>query len=110
MVERTVVSELDLIAQAKLDLSVHYQQFPLVLNDCRSVDFHFNKKHLVYNFLPMWVVKAKGQTYYVSNVTANCPWATKETPNSPATKGTIRFKNCSIGISADGMAIISQSN
>jgi hypothetical protein len=44
------------------------------------------------------VIKAKGETYYVNHVTANAPWSTKETPNNPATKGSLKFKNVTVVI------------
>lgn len=46
----------------------------------------------------MWVVKAKGETFYVNHVTANAPWSTKETPDNPHTKGALKFKNVSLRI------------
>jgi len=44
----------------------------------------------------MWVVKAKGQSYYVSHVVSNAPFSTKETPENEHTKGSLKFKNVSI--------------
>ena len=41
-------------------------------------------------------------------MTANCPWTTKETPDNPATKGSIKFKNCRIVIDENLDAIITQ--
>jgi hypothetical protein len=41
----------------------------------------------------MWIIMAKGKTYYVDHVEANIPWTTKETPNNIRTKGAIKFKN-----------------
>ena len=29
----------------------------------------------------MWIIMAKGQTYYVEHVSADLPWTTKETPD-----------------------------
>jgi hypothetical protein len=55
----------------------------------------------------MWALKAKGKTYYVHHVESRAPWTTRETPDHPATKGAIRFKACSVSISADGIATIS---
>jgi hypothetical protein len=54
----------------------------------------------------MWVLKMKGQTFYVHHVEADCPWSTKETPDNPATKGSLKFKNCSVEIDDDGNATI----
>jgi hypothetical protein len=70
------------------------------------VVFHFNKKYLEDNNIPMWVLKTKGQTYYVNHVECNVPWSTKETPDSTHTKGAIKVKNCRLIIENDN-AIIS---
>ena len=61
----------------------------LQVENCHVV-FHFNKASIADPNIPMWVVKAKGQTYYVNHVTANAPWSTKETPDNPHTKGAIK--------------------
>ena len=55
--------------------------------------------------IPMWVLKAKGQTYYVDHVDAQIGFSTKETPNNSHTKGSIKFKKCSVDIN-DGVATI----
>jgi hypothetical protein len=68
--------------------------------------FHFNKGHLQDPALPMWIIMAKGQTYYVDHVTATLPWSTKETPSNLRTKGAIKFKNCLIQIFDDNCAEI----
>ena len=54
----------------------------------------------------MWVLKAKGQTFYVASVRCNKPWETKETPDHPSTKGAIRIRNCSLTIDAQNVAIL----
>lgn len=95
------------ITKMKHDLEQHMAQYPLMLEDCKNVDFHFNKKHLEHDFVPMWIVKAKGQTFYVHHVESKAAWTTRETPDHPATKGAIRFKSCNVSISADGVATIS---
>jgi hypothetical protein len=41
----------------------------------------------------MWVVKAKGQTYYVNHVDMDSGIGfNKETPDNPSTKGSLKFK------------------
>jgi hypothetical protein len=41
----------------------------------------------------MWVVKSKGETYYVHHVDfENVSFSTKETPDNPHTKGSLKFK------------------
>lgn len=68
--------------------------------------FHFNKKHLEDPDIPMWVIKAKGQTFYVDHVTCNIGWSTKETPDNPHTKGAIKIKNCYLSINESNEALI----
>ena len=75
---------------------------------CKDLVFHFNKKHLEDQTIPMWVVKAHGQTFYVDHVTADMPWSTKETPDNPSTKGSIKFKQCKLVIDDDNCATISK--
>jgi hypothetical protein len=79
--------------------------FPLVLEDCASVDFHFNKGHNEFPFLPLWVCKTKGKSYYIHHMTADCPWTTRETPEG-STKGMLRFRKCSLHIDENGEATV----
>ena len=53
---------------------------------CKDVVFHFNKKHLEDETVPMWVLKTHGETFYVNHVTADMPWSTKETPDRKSTR------------------------
>lgn len=75
---------------------------------CKDIVFHFNKKHLEDNTIPMWVVKTKGKTFYVNHVEADIPWTTKETPDNESTKGSIKFKSCKLTITDDNTAQISK--
>ena len=68
--------------------------------------FHFNKKHLEDPTIPMWVIKAQGETYYVEHVECKVPWSTKETPNNSHTKGSIKIKRCLITIDDENVATI----
>lgn len=54
----------------------------------------------------MWVIKCKGETYYVSHVECNVPWSTKETPGNNHTKGSIKIRNCLLIIDDDNTANI----
>lgn len=56
--------------------------------------FHFNKKHLTDPTIPMWVIKCRGDTHYVNHVDVSpgVGFSTKETPDNPSTKGSIKFK------------------
>lgn len=60
----------------------------------QEIVFHFNKKHLQDSTIPMWVVKCRGDTYYVHHVDVSpgIGFSTKETPDNPHTKGSIKFK------------------
>lgn len=57
----------------------------------------------------MWVLKTKGETYYVNHVVATANWSTKETPDNPHTKGSLKFKNVDVIIDANNEATISAS-
>lgn len=71
--------------------------------------FHFNKKHLEDPTIPMWVVKCRGDTYYVNHVEVSpgVGFSTKETPNNPHTKGSIKFK-ANLGIEEKNNIIIAK--
>lgn len=56
----------------------------------------------------MWVIKSAGVTFYVNHVSAEIPWTTKETPDNPSTKGSIKFKNCKLTIDRDNNATLSK--
>lgn len=68
--------------------------------------FHFNKKHLEDPTVPMWVIKAKGESYYVEHVDCMVNWSTKETPDNSHTKGSIKIKDCLLVIDDDNCAKI----
>ncbi len=69
--------------------------------------FHFNKKHLEDETIPMWVIKTHGESFYVHHVTSELHWSTKETPDNSHTKGSIKFKECLLTIDPDNCATIS---
>lgn len=73
---------------------------------CKDVVFHFNKKHLEDHEVPMWVIKLRGETFYVNHVECNVPWSTKETPDNTHTKGSIKVKQCLVAIDDDNVANI----
>lgn len=75
---------------------------------CKDIVFHFNKGHLTDPTIPMWVLKTKGQSFYVHHVDCQMPWSTKETPDNPATKGSLKIKNCLLTINEQQEAIISK--
>lgn len=57
-----------------------------------EIIFHFNKKYLEDNTIPMWIVKAKGETFYVHHLISHVGFSTKETPLNTHTKGALKFK------------------
>ena len=69
------------------------------------VIFHFNKAHLADATIPMWVIKFKGQTHYVDNVISEIGFKTKNTPDNPATKGSLQIKG-KLKITRDESGII----
>lgn len=73
---------------------------------CEDLVFHFNKKHLEDPTIPMWVLKTHGESYYVHHVDSTLPWTTKETPDNPHTKGSLKFKRCLLTIDEDNTAKI----
>lgn len=54
----------------------------------------------------MWVVKSRGETWYVNHVDCHKGWSTKETPDSTHTKGAIKVKDCLLVIDNDNCATI----
>lgn len=70
--------------------------------------FHFNKKHLENPSIPMWVLKCKGESWYVNHVECNVPWSTKETEDNLHTKGSIKVKDCLLQIDNENCATISK--
>lgn len=56
----------------------------------------------------MWVVKTKGESYYVEHVDCKIGWSTKETPDNSHTKGSIKIKNCLLVIDDSNVANITE--
>jgi len=56
----------------------------------------------------MWVIKTRGETYYVSHVDCSVPWSTKETPDNSHTKGSIKVKDVLLVINDDNEATITK--
>lgn len=56
---------------------------------------HYNRVHNTDQTIPPWVVKVKGQTYYVHHfeVAKNVGFSSKETPDSEHTKASLKFKS-----------------
>jgi len=68
--------------------------FNLTIDNRTEIILHFNKMHLQDPSIPMWVIKAKGETHYVNHVDVDSGigFSTKETPNNTHTKGSLKFK------------------
>ena len=75
---------------------------------CKEAVFHFNKKHLEDQTIPMWVLKFHGETYYVNHVDAKLPWTTKETPDNDHTKGSLKFKNALVTFNEQNEATLTE--
>ena len=75
---------------------------------CKDVVFHFNKKHLEDQTVPMWVLKTHGESFYVNHVDCTLPWSTKETSDNPHTKGSIKVKDCLLTIDDENCATLSK--
>lgn len=56
----------------------------------------------------MWVVKTGGETLYLEEVEfVNVSFSTKQTPNNPHTKGSLKFKNVVLEINNGKGRVIS---
>ena len=56
----------------------------------------------------MWKLAFHGETLYVNHVDCTIPWSTKETPDNPSTKGSIKIRNALLKIDGDNCATITQ--
>jgi hypothetical protein len=55
--------------------------------------FHFNKGHNADpQNIPPWIVKYKGESHYIWHLKSDVGFDTKETPDNPATKGSLMFR------------------
>lgn len=103
---KDAVERMERIKAMDVQMSEQRASFPIVFENT-TVDFHFNRASNEFSALPMWVVKAKGKTYYVDHVDANAPWTTRERPDA-STRGMMRFKKCRLVLRADNTAEIAQ--
>lgn len=55
----------------------------------------------------MWKLAFHGETLYVNHVDCQMPWSTKETPDNPSTKGSLKIKECLLTINDTNEATIS---
>jgi len=61
-------------------------------NNIERIVFHYNKKHNEDQNIPTWIVKHKGNSYYVHHLTSSVGFSTKETPDNNHTKGSLMFR------------------
>ena len=93
----------DRILQMQRDLAEQNASFPLVLGDCKNIDFFFNKGSLEWTFLPQWVVKAKGKSFYVNDLSSAVGFSTRNLATG-STRGMLRFKRAKLRIDQQGVA------
>lgn len=94
------------ICQMHEQIEAQMQTFPLIVEDAKTVDFHFNRGSIEFPFLPPWTIKAKGQSWYVHHVDFSCTGTTRETPDHPSTKGAIRFRKVSLIFDQSGVVTV----
>lgn len=58
----------------------------------QRIVFHYNKKHNEDITIAPWVIKHKGQSFYVNHLDSNVGFSTKETPGNEHTKGSLMFR------------------
>lgn len=77
------------------------------LDEIAPIVFHYNKAHNQDQTIAPWVLKVKGNTFYINHldVAKNIGFSTRETPDNPSTKAALKFKG-RLSIDSDGNAII----
>lgn len=88
----------------EMQKSITDQDFPLTISANR-VDFSYNRGHNEFAFLPRWIVKMKGKTYYIDHIDSKVGFNTRELDGG-STRGMLRFNHCVVHISADRTATI----
>jgi len=92
------------IVKMQKQLREQNAQFPLTI-DARVIDFSFNRIHNEFGFMPRWLVKANGKTFYIEHFISHIGFSTREMTD-PKTKGMLRFRNASMTIDQSNTAII----
>lgn len=96
-----------MIVELKKSIDDQYKEFPIHIENAKNIEFHFNKKSLEFpDIVPFWVLKAKGRSFYIHHLDCATPWTTRENPDHPSTKGSIRIKKGNISIDSNGHATI----
>jgi hypothetical protein len=97
------------IQAMKEQMDAQQARLPLDLGVCQKVDFHYNRGHSSFpSILPVWVVKAKGETFYLEHLEGSVRFETREM-ESGATKGMLRFRKCQLTIREDRTAVLTQA-
>lgn len=68
--------------------------------------FHYNKAHNTDQTIPPWVIKVKGESYYVWHLTVEpgVGFSTKETPDNPHTKAALKLRGNLRFVETEGKA------
>ncbi len=74
-------------------------------DEIQRVVFHYNKAHNQDASIPPWIVKHKGQTYYVNHLDSKVGFSTKETPDNEHTKAALMFRGKLSIVEQDGQTI-----
>lgn len=93
------------ISAMERDLAEQNALFPLDLGECKRIDFHFNKISIEFPFMPGWVIKTKGKSFYVRDVISTVGFSTRNKAEGN-TRGLLRFPSGFVHIDADGVAHI----
>lgn len=92
----------DRILAMQAQMAEQLETFPITF-DARVADFHFNKVVLEFPWMPKWVIKANGKTYYVEHLAAEMGFDTRELDKG-STLGMLRFRKCRITLDRDNVA------
>lgn len=68
---------------------------------------HYNRIHNTNQEIPPWVIKAKGETYYINHIDVekNVGFSSRETPSNDTTKASIKVK-ARLSIDENACAVI----
>ena len=97
----------DRIKAMKKQMEEQHALFPIVLETNRC-DVHYNKIHNTFSWMPMWVVKAQGRSYYCDHIDAQMGFSTREL-DSGSTRGMLRFRHCRVSINGENVATLEKT-
>jgi hypothetical protein len=66
----------------------------LLIEKRETIIFHYNKHHNEDTSTPPWIIKCKGNTYYINHmdILPGIGFSTNETPDNSHTKGALKIK------------------